>query len=299
MAAIVVSFSGKSAAAVARMVKFVMICGIAATLCACAWLDLKQRELGYRATPGRPADFVGLREGDVMYELPVPATAPQQHLQLWWLPNVQAQAPTLLYLHGTFRNLYQNLRKVEALRQAGFSVLAVEYRGWGSSSALVPSEASIEADAALAWGELIRRQGDPSRRVIYGHSMGSGVAVDLASRLHAGADYGGLILESSFTSVRDVVSAAGLWGPVASWFVTQQFDSIDKIGRIDAPVLIMHGQADTTVPVELGHRLYEAAPPGAVWVSFPGGSHSGLDEENPQAYRAAVHSLIDRLPHAP
>jgi uncharacterized protein len=95
-----------------------LICGVAATLLGCSWLDTKQRELVFRPTPGRPADFAGLRAGDVAFDLDVPSAAAggTDRLHLWWLPNADAGAPTLLYLHGTFRNLYQNARKVEALR---------------------------------------------------------------------------------------------------------------------------------------------------------------------------------------
>jgi pimeloyl-ACP methyl ester carboxylesterase len=273
-----------------------VICGVCATLFGCTWLDTKQRELVLRPTPGRPSDFVGLRPADSMYLVDVPGEAGRaDHVQLWWMPNADLHAPTLLYLHGTFRNLFQNVRKIEALRDAGFSVVAVEYRGWGESSPLLPSEASIEADAATGWAELMRHQPDPHKRVIFGHSMGTAVAVDLASRLHVGADYGGLILESSFTRLPDVAKAAGVLGTIASWFATQEFDAVDEIGHVDAPILMMHGEADATVPIALGRRLFEAAPKGTVWVPFPGGSHSGLDQEDPQAYRAAVQGLIQRL----
>ena len=201
----------------------------------------------------------------------------------------------MLYLHGTFRNLYQNLRKVEALRDAGFAVLAVEYRGWGDSSRIIPSEATIYADANVAWAELARRQADPRQRVIVGPSMGSGVAVELASRRHAGTDYGGLILESSFTRLPDVARAAGTVGAIASWFATQEFNSLTKIGKVDAPILMMHGAADKTVPIALGRRLFDAAPAGARWVEFPTGSHSGLDREAPETYREALRGLIQKL----
>ncbi len=298
MAAIVVSFAAKSWASRIRVVQRALIFGICATLFGCAWLDVKERELVYRPTPGRPASFTGLREGDSIDSVDVPGDAGRtDHVQLWWLPNTDPHAPTLLYLHGTFRNLFQNHRKIESLRDAGFSIVAVEYRGWGESTSIVPSQSSIEADAARGWSALELHQPDPAKRVIYGHSMGTGVAVDLASRLHAHTDYGGLILESSFTRLPDVAKAAGVLGVIASWFATREleFDSIDKIGRVDAPILMMHGDADHTVPIALGRRLYEAAPKGTTWVVFAGGSHSGLDLEDPQAYRAAVQGLIQRL----
>lgn len=283
-----------------------MLC-LAPALVGCAWLDTKQRELVLRPTPGRPADFKGLRPSDLSFSVdvkssldePAGAAHPSERLQMWWLPHADPQAPTLLYLHGTFRNLYQNLPKIDSLRAAGFSVLAVDYRGWGDSSPIIPSEATILADAAVAWAQMQQRQPDPRRRVIYGHSMGSGVAVDLASRLHGGIDYSGLILESSFPRLPDVARAIGTLGSIAALFATQEFDSLAKIGKVDAPVLMLHGSADTTVPIALGRRLLEAAPADTRWVTFEGGSHSGIDRDQPASYREVMTSFIDRLASSP
>ncbi len=278
-------------------VRLLLICGVLTTLQGCAWLDAKQRELVFRPTPGQPSGFTGLRPGDVAFTLSVPAAAAGQtdQLHLWWLPHPSPQAPTLLYLHGTFRNLYQNLPKIDALREAGFAVLAVDYRGWGDSTPIIPSEATIYADAKVAWAELVRRQANPRQRVIYGHSMGSGVAVELASQQHAGVDYAALILESSFTRLPDVAKSVGVLGTIASWFATQEFDSIDKIRAVDAPILMLHGTADKTVPVGLGRRLRDAAPKGTRWVEFEGGSHSGLHRDAPVQYQQALQALIEQL----
>lgn len=215
-----------------------------------------------------------------------------EQLALWWLPHADAGAPTLLYLHGTFRNLYQNMPKIVALREAGFAVLAVDYRGWGDSTVMVPSEATITADARVAWQELLRRQPRPEQRVIYGHSMGGAVAVSLAATLRGGSDYGRLILESTFTRMPDVAAAAGFWGRLAAEATSLEFDSLARIGGIDAPILILHGAADKTVPVELGRRLRDAAPAGTRYVEFPGGSHSRLQSEAPAAYREALAGFI-------
>jgi len=289
----------------------------------CAWLDVKQRQAALRPTPGRPAGFepgtateqARFRPGDQRFSVQVPAAnmapqagaaaaspteglteAPTEALALWWLPHPDPAAPTLLYLHGTFRNLYLNLPKINALRDAGFAVLAVDYRGWGDSAAIVPSEATITADAAVAWAEMQRRQPSPQRRLIYGHSMGGAVAVRLASGLHGGRDYAALVLESTFTRLPDVAAAAGFWGRVAGSLTTLEFDSLSRIGRIDAPLLMLHGSADTTVPIELGRRLRDAAPPGVRWVEVPGGTHSRLHSDAPETYRRAFSELLQSLP---
>jgi uncharacterized protein len=264
----------------------------------CAWFDAKQRELVFRPTPGSaPAGFSGLRPGDLSFATAVPGAEPGRldSVQMWWLPHANARAPTLLYLHGTYRNLYRNIHKIDALREAGFSVLAVDYRGWGDSTPITPSEATIYADADTAWAELARRQADPRKRVIYGHSMGGGVAVELASRKRHGLDYGALILESTFTRAYDVATSAGWLAKLVATFSTQKFDSIDKIAKVDAPVLMLHGDADNTVPVELGRRLRDAAPAGTRWVEIAGGSHSRLHSDAPVLYQQALKTVLEQL----
>ncbi len=268
-----------------------------ASLNGCVWLDLKERQLVLRPTPGKPANFDGLRAGDVAYAVPAASSGsgPADQIQMWWLPHANPNAPTLLYLHGTFRNLYQNIQKINALREAGFAVLAVDYRGWGDSTPIVPSEASIYADANSAWTELVKRQANPNRRVIYGHSMGGGVAVELAHTKRVDSDYGALILESTFTRWPDVGAANGVLGTVLSWFSSQRFASIDKIASVDAPILILHGTADNTVPVSLGRRLFAAAPKGAQMIEIEGGSHSNIQREAPAVYQQAMRTLISKL----
>lgn len=297
MAAIVSKISQASGRAIALLVKACVVACASQVLASCAWLELKERELVFRATPGQPAGFAGLRAGDSAFTLAVPGANPAvpDTLQLWWLPQADANAPALLYLHGTFRNLYQNLQKIDALRAAGFAVLAVDYRGWGDSTPIVPSEASIYADANSAWAELVKRQPDPRQRVIYGHSMGGGVAIELAHRKQVGVDYAALVTESTFTRWPDVGAATGVLGSVLSLFSSQRFDSIAKIGEVDAPILMLHGSADTTVPVTLGRKLRDAAPAGTRWVEIPGGSHSNLQRDAPESYQAALRALISRI----
>jgi pimeloyl-ACP methyl ester carboxylesterase len=296
-----------------RRIVALIAAGLAATtlLGGCAWFDAKQRTLALRPTPAGPTQRAegnaGLRPGDVPYTLQVPAAPADgasasasgtDTLALWWLPHADPAAPTLLYLHGTFRNLFGNLSKINALRDAGFAVLAVDYRGWGESAPIVPSEASIHADALRAWAELQKRQPDARRRVIFGHSMGGAVAVRLASGLQPGTDYAALVLESTFTRLPDVAAEAGFWGRLAASVTTLEFDSLARIGGIHAPLLMLHGTADKTVPVQLGRRLRDAAPPGVKWIEFPGGSHSRLHEEAADVYRQAMHTLIQNLPSA-
>jgi uncharacterized protein len=276
---------------------------ITQALTGCAWLDTKQRSIIYRPSLGVATDFAGLRAGDERFFVDQPQSAPSdtptgaataQRVEMWWLPHSDKNAPTLLYYHGTFRNLSQNLHKIEALRQAGFTVLAVEYRGWGMSSPIIPSEQSIMRDADLAFAELQRREPRASHRVLYGHSMGSGVAVDVASRRKARAEYGALILESALTSFRDVAYEAGFLARVLAFFNNEHFASIDKIARVTAPLLMIHGSLDTTVPIRVGERLFSAANAPKEWLAVAAGAHSNIHLAGRTAYQDALVSFKNK-----
>ena len=275
-----------------------------AGLSGCAWLDVKQRGWIYRPTPGVLGDWQPITTADEAIWLLRPADKagdPPQRLRAIWVPSemqsgVQSAAlgsaadagpaaPSVLYLHGTFRNLFQNRSKIAAIHAAGFSVLAVDYRGWGESSTALPSEASIVEDAELAYAEWQRRVPDPAARILFGHSMGSGVAVELALRHRAPAGYAALVLESAMTSMPDIARDQGVLGSMAAWLTTQQFASINKIDQISAPKWFLSGTADNTVPSRQTERLYRAAHDPRQLVLFEGGSHSGLAAEFEDRYR--------------
>ena len=302
-----------------------LLAGFVCAASGCAWLDAKQRQAIYRPTQGVPADFAGLRAGDGRYFVNLPRATPAhgpghdagsnlstaaesyvessagvpQHIEMWWLPHADAKAPTLLYFHGTFRNLFENIRKIDSLRNAGFAVLAVDYRGWGLSTPITPSEQTILMDADVAWAELQRREPRATQRVIYGHSMGSGVAVDLASRLRPSTDYGALVLESAFSSFTDLAREAGILATLLALANNERFASIKKIGKVQAPLLMIHGSADTTIPIILGKKLFDAANTPKQWLVIEGGAHSDLDDIGRAQYQAALQDFKSRYLPSP
>jgi pimeloyl-ACP methyl ester carboxylesterase len=265
---------------------------------ACAWLDVKQREVIYRPTLGMASDVPSLRRGDERFFAEVPRSGGQR-IELWWLPHADKTVPTLLYLHGTFRTLFENQHKIDALRAAGFSVLAVDYRGWGLSTPITPSEQTILQDADVAWAELQRRETRPGQRLIYGHSMGSAVAVDLASRLQAKQDYGALILESAFSSFSDLANESGFLARLLMVFSHERFASIEKIAKVNAPLLMIHGTQDTTIPIHLSEKLFSAAKPPKQWIAMEGGAHSDLHEVGGDSYQNALRNFVRQLLPAP
>ena len=211
-------------------------------------------------------------------------------VRAWHWRHPFADAPAVLYLHGARWNLNGSVFRMERWMDMGFSVLAIDYRGFGDSTELLPSEASAYEDALLALHELARRQPDPARRFIYGHSLGGAIAIDLAARAQD-LQVAGIIVESSFTSIRDMLTTLR-WGqvPGAGLFVTQRFASSRKLASIATPLLVIHGTADHVVPHTMSDELHAAAVsvPKELrrLVKIEGASHSGSVRN--REYEAAV-----------
>lgn len=267
------------------------------TLGGCGSLDTWQRQKLYRPTPLSSAqtlpDLLATRADATA--LTVPSGAPGEQVQVLQLAAQPGQvAPVrVLYLHGTFRHAWQNLGKAQPMLRAGLDVAMPDYRGWGASSPLVPSEPTIHADAWAVWQALqtlatpldASPAGQrPVRWIVYGHSMGSAVAVQLAQRLRGTQAYCALVLESAFTSFPDVAEAgAGTLGRWLTLLSSERMASIDRIAQVDPPLWFLHGSQDTTVPLALGRRLYEAAPAPKQWRQWPLG-HSNLQTDTTGTY---------------
>ena len=173
------------------------------------------------------------------------------------LPNPRA-AITVLYAHGNAEDLGQVAPWLEELHRAGFAVLAFDYRGYGMSTGGPPSAAGATSDMETVYHHAVETlKTPPSRLVLYGRSVGSGPATDLAARV----PIGGLVLESAFVSAFRVLTKVSL-------LPFDRFHNLRHIRRVHAPVLVIHGTADEVIPVSHGRRLYEAAsqPKQALWV---------------------------------
>lgn len=272
---------------------------VCALLSGCASVDLWQRQKLYRPTAVTSAQAwqAMLAQRPELQVLSVPVGTAGEHVQVLRWPAVpgHTSAVRVLYLHGTFRHAFQNLAKAEPMHRAGFDVYLLDYRGWGASSPRVPNEASIHEDAWTAWQALqAEAASKPVRWVIYGHSMGSGVAVRLAERLSGTQAYCALVLESAFTSFPDVAQAAA--GSLGGWLARlggERMASIDRIAAVDPPLWFLHGSHDSTIPMALGRRLYDRAPAPKTWLDFPL-RHSDLQTDNSGRY-AAVWTGIERV----
>ncbi|HUQ28721.1 MAG TPA: alpha/beta fold hydrolase [Usitatibacter sp.] len=253
----------------------------------CAYLSEKQADLIFN--PSREA-WRGYREGDYSFEDHWIALAGEQKLHAWFAPNADLDAPVVLYLHGAGWNLTGSASRIERWRKLGFSVLALDYRGFGRSAAVSPTEASAYEDAQAAW-DYLAALAPGKRRFIVGHSLGGAIATDLARR-HPEAS--GLVLEATFTSVSDMIALSSWSYLPVGLILTQKFDTLAKIGEVKIPVLITHGTRDSIVPTEMSRRLYEAAPAPKKLVIVEGASHHNLSAAGFDAYRSAISELFGR-----
>jgi pimeloyl-ACP methyl ester carboxylesterase len=174
------------------------------------------------------------------------------------------------------------------------NVFIIDYRGYGDSTGGPPREKLVYEDAERAWTYLVvERHIPPANVVIYGHSLGGAVAIDLASK-HP--DAGALVTESTFTSIAEMAdrTAYGTFLPIRL-ILTERFDSISKIGSIRVPKLILHGENDTNMASPLmARRLYDAAADPKEIAVIPGGGHEDSAEVNPAAYFAALNGFLSK-----
>jgi len=201
---------------------------------------------------------------------------------------IVGSVPILLYLHGARWNVTGSAQRVRRMQELGFSVLAVDYRGFGKSDTAMPTESLAYEDARAAWDWLAARYpGQP--RYIFGHSLGGAIAIELASRV---TDESGTIVEGTFTSIPDVVNTMEWgWLPL-NGLITQRFEAIKKVGQIGSPLLVVHGSDDRLIQPELGRRLFEAALGPKQFVLVSGGSHHNTNALGQTMYRQALAQLF-------
>jgi hypothetical protein len=214
---------------------------------------------------GENPEIVGLPYQDVY-----PVTNDHVRLHGWFIPY-EGAGSTLLIFHGNAGNIGDRLSWIELLHQLGVHIFIIDYRGYGKSEG-EPFEEGLYRDARAAydwWASERRPRGE--RLVLLGESLGGAVAVHLAARVSSAA----LILQSTFTSARDMAKTMfpiGLLQPLAH----VHFDSAGIIARVLCPKLIIHGVRDEIVPFRLGKRLFELAPPPKRLYSVPEAGHNNL-----------------------
>lgn len=249
---------------------------------------IAQRKLMYFPDPARvaPSAFALPGAEERLLETPDGET-----LVAWYAP-APAGRPTLLYFHGNAGNLANRAERVRKYISRGFGIFMLSYRGYSGSTGQ-PTEQRNVADARLAYETLVRDGVAPADIILYGESLGSGVAVQLA----ADKPVGGVVLDAPYTSIVEVAVGAYPYFPVR-WFLFDRYETLKYLPRVHAPLLVVHGEADAVIPVEMGRAVYAAAHGPKEIVTFPGAGHS---DHHLYGSAEEIYRWIDRLGrvHAP
>jgi pimeloyl-ACP methyl ester carboxylesterase len=206
----------------------------------------------------------------------------------WWVPAV-GNGRNLIFFHGNAGNISHRLDSLRIFHELGLNVLMVDYRGYGMSDG-IPSEQGTRLDALAAWEHLLTVRGAaPQTVVLFGRSLGGAVAAQLAGQ----SNPGGLILESTFTSVPDLGAELYPWLPVRLLSAIH-YDTQAVIDQFDFPVLVIHGPQDDIIPYHHGQALFEKAAEPRQFLEINGGHNGGylLDRE---AYLAGWRRFLATL----
>jgi len=240
----------------------------------------------YRTLEATPKDW-GLDYEDVVFSTPAGV-----RLHGWFIPRAGSRQ-VLLFFHGNAGNISHRGDSVAIFNRLGLSVFIFDYRGYGRSEG-APSEDGLYEDASSAWRYLTETRGvDPRDVVVFGRSLGAAVAAELASRERPGL----LILESSFSSARDL---ADVVLPLVSRLVVLRygFDTRARMPSVVCPVLVLHSPEDEMIPFGLGEEVYQAANPPKAFVRLRGDHNSGFLRSQPDYEQALAQFLATYLPGA-
>lgn len=232
---------------------------------------LGQRRMTYFPDPGTPDPArYGVPEMEpVRFD-----TADGLTLGSWYGPPARPGAPVLVYFHGNAGHIGHRGHRARPYLDAGYGVLLVEYRGYGGNPG-DPTEEGLYADGRAALDFLAGQGLAGDQIVLYGESLGTGVAVRLASETRVGA----VVLEAPFSSLAEV-GARHYWYLPVRWLMRDRFESVGIIARIGAPLLVLYTEHDEVVPPDLSEKLFAAALEPKEIHGFQGVGHNGLDGDS-------------------
>ena len=274
-----------------RFLKRVVVMVVVAYVTAALALRVFERSMVYLPGPrpvDPPAAELALNQRMVRFR-----AADSTALTAWVVPaaNASAEAPWVHISHGNYGNIGFGGRPqfYAWFRDLGVNLFAYDYRGYGESEGL-PSEAGVYADAEAAYRYLTDSlRVPPSRVILFGHSLGTGVAIELARRVSAA----GLIVEDAYTSVADRGQEVFPLLPV-KLVARSEFASIEKVGSLTLPKLFLHARNDRTIPIEHGRRVFAAAAEPKQWVELDAGHADAYTVERAKYY-GAIGSFIQRV----
>lgn len=207
-----------------------------------------------------------------------------------WFARRDSAIATLVISHGNAGNLSHRLPIIKTFRDLGFNVFMYDYRGYGRSEGS-PTEEGVYRDGRAAFDYVIRRSDvDSTNVILFGTSLGGAVAVDVALDRPAA----GMILESTFSSARDVARVAYPFLP-AQFLLRSKFDSAEKIRSIRIPLLFLHGDQDSIIPISLGRKLFEAANEPKTFHVVSGADHNDIFWVGGRAYLEQIRNFALRV----
>ncbi len=208
-------------------------------------------------------------------------------IHAWHIPAREAEY-TVLFSHGNAGNISHRLDKISSFNDIGLNVFIFDYRGYGKSGGF-PSEQGLYRDAYASYHHLIDEMNvAPENIILYGESLGGAVSVELAStRL-----VGGLITESNFTSVKEMARLVFPFVPHV--LLASRFDSLSKIGDVEAPKLIIHSIDDEIVPFSQGEKLFQAASEPKTFLKLRGGHNTAFMDSRGE-YERGIRAFVDEL----
>jgi fermentation-respiration switch protein FrsA (DUF1100 family) len=207
-----------------------------------------------------------------------------------WLFPHPGSPRVLLSFHGNAENLGMTLERMKVLSSLGLNLFALDYRGYGKSAGS-PDEAGVYRDADAAYRYLTAERGfRPQDIIIHGQSIGGAVAIDLASRVECG----GLIAESTFTTLREMAFRT-LLIPLYAYVAKSEFKSSEKISAVRAPILIIHGKRDQLIPFSMGERLYALAPQPKTFAPLELAGHNDVLLVDRDVYLDRLREFVTKL----
>ena len=265
---------------------FIPLACVVLYLVALVALALGQRKLLYvpNAMEVAPAS-VGLPNARILHL----QTDDGETLLAWYVAPA-AGRPLILYFHGNADGLAARDVRFQRLTASGDGLLAVEYRGYAGSTGS-PTEAGLHHDAEAAYKEAMALEAPPGRLVVMGESLGTGVAIALAGRHPVGA----LVLDSPYSSIVDI-AAARFWMFPVRLLMVDTFRSDEKIGKVSAPVLMVHGTADATIPIRFAEKLFGLANNPKDFLRVEGAGHLALGSVIPQVLQWIDQTMARAIP---